>query len=96
MFIRQACTLLTFNIYVAVQKSLAKNRIVFPDDEVLHHARLAIVRLQISYNLTASQLLTSAATNLTGSDYGSLAQDAQRIGFPVLAQQWTQLSGLVG
>ena len=80
---------------IAVEKSLAQNRLVYPDEEVLHQARLAIVRLQAAYNLTASHLLTSATTNLTARDTANLALEAQYIGFPVVAEGWKRMGSAV-
>ena len=79
----------------AVEKSLAQNRLVYPDEEVLHQARLAIVRLQAAYNLTATRLLASASANITARDAASLAHEALYIGFPLVAEGWQRLGSAV-
>ena len=79
----------------AVEKSLAQNRLVYPDEEVLHQARLAIVRLQAAYNLTATRLLASASANITARDAASLAHEAFYIGFPLVAEGWQRLGSAV-
>ncbi|KAK7115142.1 prolyl 4-hydroxylase subunit alpha-3-like [Littorina saxatilis] len=75
----------------SVEKSLAQNRLVYPDSEVLQQARLAIVRLQAAYNLSASHLASTATANLTDSDTASLAAEAEGTGFPLVAEGWRML-----
>nr|KAG5712252.1 hypothetical protein BaRGS_014602 [Batillaria attramentaria] len=77
----------------SVEKSLAQNRIVYPDSDVIHNARLAIVRLQAAYNMTAGTLLASAAAHLSAEDAASLARVAHLSGFTAVAQSWWDVAG---
>lgn len=76
----------------SVEKSLAESRLAYPDHDALHNARLAIVRLQDAYNLTADALLSSAASQLTAQDASSLARVANHSGFTAVAQSWLDVA----
>ncbi|XP_041376290.1 prolyl 4-hydroxylase subunit alpha-1-like [Gigantopelta aegis] len=79
------------NVLHSIFASVAKFGVIFPDIQTLRYARAAIIRLQMTYNISASSLTSSAWGNITTEDCIAFADWSVSHGLHQLHADWLRL-----